>query len=178
MRQKNFLRLTRLLQIFFTIAAVFCLFGVAFFLLLFFSNADASFEFQPHLIILFNYAISAATAARPQLEETFGLIFGLLSLLIGSFTYFKVSRFFAELTTGESPFSLEKVNELRNIGFLFCILGVLPGLGYYPLLFLAKAGGSFIFGFTYELIVGLILLVVAETFRYGVSLQAFNDEVV
>lgn len=182
MKTKNYLRLTSFLFLFFGFIALLLFICIPFIFFVFLTKNTEFFQFtlkDPNALVLFSYHKSIS--GNPHTDATRHAIVtfvGILSLLLTGTTFWKISQLFRNLSMGETPFALKKIRDLQIIGRLFCLASFVPLLVYSPLLTLFTGEIDFVLGIDYSFIVGLILLVMAEVFRYGLKLQEFQEDVV
>lgn len=186
MKTKSYLRLTRLLGMLFFVAGVFGLILIVACLLGYFLSDSFSIDYHPDMITFYSYSatnngingIVRTEVNYEKIRNTVTLIVSIPTFILVSIANFNISALFNDLSQGDTPFTFDKARKLRKIAYLFCLLGVLPVI-LYPIVYSLVSGDIQItIGFGYDLIIGLILLVVAQVFQYGLSLQEFNEDVV
>lgn len=185
MKTKSYLRLTRLLGMLFFVAGVFGLILIVACLLGYFLSDSFSIDYHPDMITFYSYSatnngingIVRTEVDYEKIRNTVALIVSIPTFILVSIANFNISALFNDLSQGDTPFTFDKARKLRKIAYLFCLLGVLPVI-LYPIVYSLVSGDIHItIGFGYDLIIGLILLVVAQVFQYGLSLQEFNEDV-
>lgn len=102
-----------------------------------------------------------------------------IKILVSVFALWKGSRLFNRLSKGDKPFTHKFSKLIKRIGLLLMVTDViLPIL--YSLIVSAHLNGSLYvnLGVGSTFLIGLLLLVVAAIFDYGIELQFLSDETV
>lgn len=187
MKTKNYLRLTSFLSFLFKFVGFFYIVSFIISVVAFFTSDSFSFEYEPRMFSFFSFNTSnkvfdgnAATEVDYEKIYNFsGLIMTIPLVILSIIVYFKLGNLFRDLAKGDTPFTFDKAKKLRVIAYFYCVLGLLPTF-LYPIVFYIVSSGdiNITFGVGYDFIIGLILLVVAQVFQYGLSLQEFSEDVV
>ncbi len=177
MKKENYLNLTSFLSLIFKLVAYFNIFAAVFFFFLLLSK-DSSWEVNnSQTLVLLQIKSGTFTPQKEIIAKYVSFIVGITNILLFLPINFKVSQLFKNLSRGTSPFTLDTVTTIHQIGKWLCWLSLFP-LFHSLLLSLFTWTLQLTIGISYDLFIGLILLVVAEVIRYGVELKEFNDEVV
>lgn len=180
METKKFLRLTSVLAFFFKVTSLFGFAASLLALTTLFTQQKNWLSYQPQYFSFFTYSKvhTPLSGQDERFKEIITVFVAVFAAFIFGLAFLKISQLFKSLAQGETPFALSKVKILKKVGWLFVLLGLTPQLLYYPLLALMTHDIYVTFGLSSELIIGLILLVAAEVFRYGLHLQEFSEDVV
>lgn len=100
-------------------------------------------------------------------------------LALASYIFFKGSFLFDRLVRGETPFTLEFAESVKWISIILITADIILPLLYSLIVNLSADGGFFfVFDLSSAFLIGLILYIVSEILKYGISLQKLSDDTV
>lgn len=177
MNIKRFRTVSKLLSWFLKLLGAFCiaiiLIGV---LVMLFTDQGASFSVDLPESSIISFNDSRVTEADHAFTALFVAPF---FLALYSYILFKGSFLFDRLVDGETPFTFDFAESVKRISFLLIGLDIILPLIYALIVNLRAAEGFYFkFGLTSSFFIGLILYIVSEILKYGISLQELSDDTV
>lgn len=177
MNIKRFRSVSKLLSWLLKLLGVFCIAIIVLgAIVMLFTDQGASFSVD----LPENSFISFNDSRVTDSDHSFtALLVGPLFLALYSYILFKGSFLFDRLVDGETPFTFDFAESVKRISFL--LIGfdtVLPLLYSLIVNLRADEGFYFNFGLTSSFFIGLILYIVSEILKYGISLQELSDDTV
>lgn len=173
----KFHKYTRLLSAILMMLSVVVAITFIIFIIMLIFNRESLVVSKPKLALTL---ISAGKQDLPKKVEMMAGIIILLPLMnIYSYVYYKGSRFFLRLTSGETPFSKENVQLIKRIGMLLIRVSLFTPIIYSAVAsFLMPTGYYVSLGVEMDLVIGLLIYCMAEVINYGLELQNFSEDVV
>ncbi|SFC32627.1 Protein of unknown function [Alkalibacterium subtropicum] len=178
MNVNRFRQVSRLLSLLFkgfgvlSIAALLLIVVFYFFLETDSATVDIAFSDSP----LLHFSDSRVTEA----DFRFGaFLIAPVFLALSSYILFKGSFLFDRLVRGETPFTYGFAESVKWISIILIVADILLPLLYSLIVNLsADEGFFFIIDLSSAFMVGLILYIVSEILKYGISLQELADDTV
>ncbi len=165
MQIETFRKVSQFLSISFKMIATFAL--VFLFIILF--NEDSSFTLDTGQYLSFFWTNSYVT---PKDFISASSFIAPVILAFLSYILFHSSFLFDRLVEGESPFTFEFVESLREISILLMISDVVVPLVYTVAInVISDQGRYFHFSLSYIFTIGLILYLVSAILNYGINLE-------
>lgn len=145
-----------------------------------FGDGNFWFTYSGPSIPLFSTGGSSKGIGITDAEEKLAsMIIVPLAVVVSSFVLLKGSQVFTWLGKGETPFSEKFANAIKRLSLVLIIFDLLIPIFYYSLLsWISVDGYHYTIGFGSAFIIGIILFIVSEIFRYGIELQYLADETV
>lgn len=145
-----------------------------------FGDGNFRFTYSGPSIPLFSIGGSSEGVGITDAEEKLtSIIIVPLTVVVSSFILLKGSQIFTWLGKGETPFSEKFANAIKRLSLVLIIFDLLVPIIYYSLLSLISIDGyHYTIGFGSTFIIGIILFIVSEIFKYGIELQYLADETV
>lgn len=181
MNIKRFRTLSRVGSVLLTVFAIFSIILVISGLYtIIFGDGNFWFTYSGPSIPLFSIGGSSEGVGITVAEEKLAsMIIVPLEVVVSSFIVLKGSQIFTWLGKGETPFSEKFANAIKRLSLVLIIFDLLIPIIYYSLLSLISVDGyHYTIGFGSAFIIGIILFIVSEIFKYGIELQYLADETV
>ncbi|UJF15864.1 DUF2975 domain-containing protein [Jeotgalibaca sp. MA1X17-3] len=181
MNIKKFRRISRgsslLLKIFAIFSITLVIYGLYTIL---FGDGNFWFTYKGPSIPLFSMGGSSGSVGITDAEEKLAsMIIVPFTVVVFSFILLKGSQIFTWLGKGETPFSEKFANAIKRLSLVLIIFDLLVPIIFYSVLSLISVDGyNYTIGFGSAFIIGIILFIVSEIFKYGIELQSLADETV
>lgn len=180
MNTNNFKWMSNFFVWFFRIATILAIVGVVFSVVVIFSGISLgdSIEIADKFDQLLNFSAHSENIVEAELVKP-ATGAGALMLTMMAYIFSKASRLFTHLAQEETLFTNDFADQIKEIGMWLIIADVLPPVvsSIFMTLF-TSATYYFYVGFSSMTVIGLLLYVISEIFRYGVTLQELSDETV
>lgn len=145
-----------------------------------FGDGNFWFTYSEPSIHLFTVSGSSQGIGITETEERLAsMIITPLILVVSPYVLLKGSQIFTWLGKGETPFSKKFANGIKHISIVLILSDLLTPIIYHSLLsFISVDGYKYTISFGSALVIGVILFIISEIFKYGIELQNLANETV
>ncbi|GEK89397.1 Protein of unknown function [Alkalibacterium putridalgicola] len=177
MNIKQFRSVSRFTSVILKIASLWIAISVTSLIFAYFNTeGDVWFNFPNPDFPILNSVSGPLSDAGMQLGA---LIIVPLMTLVTCYVLWRGSQLFKYLAEGNTPFSFDFSQSVKQLGLILIITDIaFPLLYSFIVTTLMEDGHYFIFGVGSSLLIGLILFAGAEIFNYAINLQQLADDTV